>query len=617
MTTLWELESNPAAIAAAANAWSSASSVWSNAANTLASASSRALQDWVGETAESYDTHRRDLQATFDAAADICLACRRVLTATASELTATQGRLDVSWASVRHIKRSNRSGGVLFQPATPEEKRLVSLAVTTATQERHALDARLAKLEAEFQVLQGQWTQFVNQWQPVADGKAVPIKNIPPQGGQVGILVTGNEAVFSAGDSDDQVVVTTDPNTGEQTLVHNKRVWNPTLEKWEYVYDRSYRIPAGLDLTIRGGGGRDEIILPAEADIRFRVIGGSGGDRIVGSSGNDDLFGAGGDDAIEAGAGSDFVSGGAGLDYLDGQSGNDRLVGGSGQDTLYGSDGRDTLSAGSGDDFLEGGAGDDTLLAADGNDIVSGGRGDDRMFGGRGDDQFFGGLGRDQTVGGDGHDTSRDDLAADGSSAESTTTIEIPDTTSWIKIEGSDEFVARVQSDLDFLNQTENGRAMLERLRFNFLKLNVEGGMWDILNGNPAETLKISEYSPEIFDERNSFAQWDNTVLYQPSIDDFRGAPPVVVLQHELAHIYDFTSDNFNSSDYVGADPIDAAPLRDGTHIRVGERQAAGLPIDHDNDPATPEIIDPNHPFEITENGLRDELKLKPRDHYQ
>ena len=44
---------------------------------------------------------------------------------------------------------------------------------------------------------------------------------------------------------------------------------------------------------------------------------------------------------------------------------------------------------------------------------------------------------------------------------------------------------------------------------------------------------------------------------------------------------------------------------------------ATGLPIGHDNNPNIPEIIDPKHPLQCTENGLRDEMGLPKRESYR
>jgi hypothetical protein len=46
------------------------------------------------------------------------------------------------------------------------------------------------------------------------------------------------------------------------------------------------------------------------------------------------------------------------------------------------------------------------------------------------------------------------------------------------------------------------------------------------------------------------------------------------------------------------------------------ERAAVGLPIDHDADPATAIRLDPDHPYALAENGLREELGLPGRERY-
>ncbi|MEU4649445.1 M91 family zinc metallopeptidase [Nocardia fluminea] len=50
--------------------------------------------------------------------------------------------------------------------------------------------------------------------------------------------------------------------------------------------------------------------------------------------------------------------------------------------------------------------------------------------------------------------------------------------------------------------------------------------------------------------------------------------------------------------------------------IRDGERVAVGLPIDHDNNPSTPEQVVTEHPTALTENAMRAEVGLPLREHY-
>ena len=89
---------------------------------------------------------------------------------------------------------------------------------------------------------------------------------------------------------------------------------------------------------------------------------------------------------------------------------------------------------------------------------------------------------------------------------------------------------------------------------------------------------------------------------------DESGASPSVVLYHELGHVYD----RWNWSN----DDREVSGGRDDG-VRHNERRATGLPIDHDGPASTPDIIDPKHPFVYTENAMRKEMGLPPRDTYR
>jgi hypothetical protein len=81
------------------------------------------------------------------------------------------------------------------------------------------------------------------------------------------------------------------------------------------------------------------------------------------------------------------------------------------------------------------------------------------------------------------------------------------------------------------------------------------------------------------------------------------------VLFHELAHVYDFDHRTSNLVEYNNQSGDDRG-------VRNFERQAVGLPIDHDYSRLTPNRIDPRHPLQYTENGLRAEMGLPARDTY-
>ncbi|MEJ7775391.1 MAG: M91 family zinc metallopeptidase, partial [Nocardioidaceae bacterium] len=412
----------------------------------------------------------------------------------------------------------------------------------------------------------------------------------PTESDTTGILTIGDQTIVNGGAGDDEIRVFIDPATGEQIVVVN---------------GTAYRVPAGQEIVVRGGGGNDTIGVPGGAGLDLTIAGGEGDDRIQGGDGDETILGLGGDDEVDAGEGDDRVSGGADRDYLNAGAGNDIVDGGLGGDTVYGLDGNDTLSGGEGQDYLEGGAGDDTIHGGAGDDILSGGLDDDTLRGGSGDDVSYAGRGDDTTYGGSGTDTSHSERGDSNTDTEQRITVEIPDTTYFINIEGSPEFVARVGADIEMLRSSPRGQEMLENLQDNY----DDSGFL----GMNKDTLTIREYDNPA-DPNNSTASNDGNgnyeINYNTRIDTIEGAPPNVVLYHEAAHVYDYMNGTFRGEEYAGDDTTDHG-------IREGERQATGLPIDHDGDPSTPEQIDPDHPFGYTENGMRDEMGLPNRDHYR
>jgi hypothetical protein len=140
------------------------------------------------------------------------------------------------------------------------------------------------------------------------------------------------------------------------------------------------------------------------------------------------------------------------------------------------------------------------------------------------------------------------------------------------------------------------------------------------VDGNPLVILEdaASSASMTTMDRPDGSRLTVFTLTYDPS----RGvsadhSPPIIGLFHELAHVYGFTH-------HAPAGRHDDPHDKDLVHHPDGgligapndERTAVGLPIDHDGDPATPNRIDPNHPYALTENALRDEMGRKRRRHY-
>ena len=72
-------------------------------------------------------------------------------------------------------------------------------------------------------------------------------------------------------------------------------------------------------------------------------------------------------------------------------------------------------------------------------------------------------------------------------------------------------------------------------------------------------------------------------IEYQTDLDNLYDGPPITVLYHELAHVYDYAHGTGRGRLHRPGQPgVDNA-----------ERVAVGLPIDHDKDPSTPDQLDP------------------------
>ncbi len=571
-----------------------ASAAWATLARGVGSAGdrvqdgARAARDggWEGRTADSFDAHRKKLVGDLDRASGLAGSLAATLAAAAGSVRICQGRLDQAWATVTALERiAIPGGGFVFRTETDEERARANAAVAAAQALREELDATLARDLATLQSAAREWAALTQAWAPVADGTAPGFDGVPRDGDGTGVITDGDRTIVNTGAGDDRIVVEIDPRTGERIVTVN---------------GQSYRIPDGQQLVIRAGGGEDTIDVPAGTDVDLTLIGGSGDDTIVTRGGDDTVLGMDGEDKIDAGGGADRVSGGAGADYLDGQGGDDVVTGGSGRDTLYGMGGDDVLSGGEGQDYLEGADGEDRLDGGAGDDIASGGKGDDTIRGGAGDDVSYSGRGQDTTYAGSGRDTSHVEAGDAAYDTERRVTVEIADTGAFIKVEGSPEFVARVQADLEMLRGSPTGQQMLANLQENH-----DGSGFLGFN---KETLTIREY-PTPDNSTASHQGNAHRIEYSTHFNTLDDGPPSAVLYHELAHVYDYMNDTLADGVYEGEDPYDV-----GDNNR--ERVAAGLPIDHDDDPSTPEQIDPDHPYVYTENGLREEMGAPHRDHY-
>jgi hypothetical protein len=190
-------------------------------------------------------------------------------------------------------------------------------------------------------------------------------------------------------------------------------------------------VPAGITVTMIGGGGNDAL-KDDNRDGRTVLRGGDGNDTLRGGAGNDTVSGDG-----FADPGTDVIDGGDGVDTIeewtqpssdynpaialsfdgvanDGRPGeNDNVTGfenvvSHANGTFVGSDAPEKFTVwaniANGSSTISGNGGDDQLTGMDYDDTMDGGAGADRIEGGIGHDTITGGTGKDTLFGeGDGN----------------------------------------------------------------------------------------------------------------------------------------------------------------------------------------------------------------------
>jgi len=432
--------------------------------------------------------------------------------------------------------------------------------------------------------------------------------------------------------------------------------------------------PARDGLVLDGGSGNDVLAVPSGGAL---LRGGSGDDTLKGGDGADRMLGGAGDDDIAGRGGDDRIIGGDGADVIDGGAGEDWVSAGRGEDLVYGETGDDLLDGGADRDHVDGGTGADQVDGGLGADILSGGDGDDEVDGGAGADVAYAGLGVDLVRGGGGADalhaepgdvvdsTTRDTVrrhAVDPSLLDAITVTVDPDL-------DPDGFLAdRIRSDLATLASTEAGALLLEGL---------EGQEVTVVAYDRGD----SQVNGQVrYDPADDEAGFGPARADRPAFS--LSVSPLVTLHHELVHAYDAVVGGRAQGVYLGPDADQAGRVRvdqdgdgvveatggadhddrwevvdedgdgvitskeiegagddgarrlpevdgdldgDGQLTRAdgwapnAERDAVGLPVDHDQDASTPAVPGSEaggHPDGLSENALRDELGVEIRGRY-
>lgn len=446
-----------------------------------------------------------------------------------------------------------------------------------------------------------------------ADGKLIAVDPLHQDGD---ISIARERTLVQEGRSQyvvsDQLVLTTG-NADDRVSVKNNADGSLAVEVNGKAYQ--FEMAQAQALTVRSGAGNDVIDVAADVKVNLIVDGGAGDDTITTGAGDDIVYGGEGNDTIVAGDGSDYVEAGNGNDVVDAGIGND---------VVYGGDGNDVLAGGVGDDYIEGGNGADTLRGDAGNDMLSGGNGDDRIEGGAGDDRAYAGAGTDTIVNRSGSDVVYAQQGIDsvrsscGASAQ-VVNVDLTGTpgAKGLKIEGSPEFVQRVQADIDMLASSPVGRQMLaeyDRAAENGNTVTLR----ELVNEDNGYTMPDVAHGgtwagTELVNGRAGRGD-DAVIAYNPSFHMAEFPAPVGVLYHEMSHAWNAVTGTFQQGDYRGSDMQDRS-----AGVPNSERQAVGLDntgtsYDFDRNPDTPNTT--ANPFPLTENGLRAELGLPARLHY-
>lgn len=391
----------------------------------------------------------------------------------------------------------------------------------------------------------------------------------------------------------------------------------------DFIYiDDNVKHPVQID----SGAGDDYLRVGGSYAI---IMSREGSDTIHITSGESDVESGPGDDNVRItsagparvylGEGEDIARAGAGLTFIDAGPGNDVIVGGVGE----------------GHNVLCGGDGNDTLQAGSSTNVIYPGKGENRVTQLKPIDKVYGQPG-DTLV----PITAQERLkwmieklsTQSPSLAEQVVAVLFPEDFAAVDhvavapsdagktgviIEGSPDFVARVEADLNLLRLSPHGQKMLQALDTAAQA------------GGRAVHIRVSDQERATFEAGHSFdppfirdgqrggPAYGGLIQYNPFLSPQVYNPhsllPIVALYHELCHAY-----NAVTGTWV-AGVTEESMGTTTEQVRNTERQAVGLPIamdpfDFDHDPETPPTQ--SNPQAFTENGLRKELGLPLRTTY-
>ncbi|EFV12697.1 M91 family zinc metallopeptidase [Segniliparus rugosus] len=451
---------------------------------------------------------------------------------------------------------------------------------------------------------------------------------------ELGALAPLGSAQTRAEDLGDGVVITSDQGQGmihidtgdgDSTIdvAQDERGWVTIT-----VNGESHRLAGrqAKNIEIDSGKGNDKITVSPGVTVRLRLVDAGGNNTIREEAASGAYIQTGdGDNTVVLGGGHNYVYLGAGRNHVTGTKGADYINGGTGTSTIDTGSGPNTLYGGTGTNVINTGAGANTVYTGSGDVTVNTHGGQDTIYAQSGSHVNAAGAGASPTV-------------------VTVATTNIPDS---ITVSGTPEFRERVLADLWLLASSPAGQHMLEGIGNSGHTLDISNGeSWNSADhGKPVRNNSFTWMSDEngdplARDPKTEFAdpktgahgQGHNAIIaFDPTLTtlsdpaqgttrDYHETPPTVVLFHELAHAYDFANGTMAPGYYGpnGTDRMDGQLLSPTSYLRNAEREAVGLPFNWDGESSTPEtrVPDSVHPYELTENGLREEMGLPDREHY-
>lgn len=399
------------------------------------------------------------------------------------------------------------------------------------------------------------------------------------------------------------------PSTKNQTIILNTREGADSL-----FVDDAIENP----IVINSGAGNDYLRVGGR---HTTLLTGEGDDNVIITSGICNLDAGSGDDSIKvfssantrvyAGEGADRIQAGSGLNFIDAGPGDDVVTGGSGHNILSGGDGNDLINAGTGTHVIYPGRGHDLVNRLKPIDTVYS-QANTKMVAITNAQRREWMLEKLSTLPLPSVEQIMAVLIPDDLDAVHHTPVTASEAgKTGVHVEGSPDFIARVEADLSLFRLSPNGQQLLQALD-NAAQRGGKPVRIEFFEMANASFTPSSTDEPTLRNGQPGPPAYGGLVKYNPNFSPL-GLLPIIGLYHELCHAYNAVTGT--------AVPGETAETEGAKTVQTPNRelQAVGLPIvmepfDFDFNPATPPTR--TNPEAFTENGIRKEFGLPLRSAY-